>query len=74
MIWMQILILHPNLVLLALGRCILREFRDILRFILASVNMVMVRVCTLYSPKIGGFRGPRTIMLRGVLGGEGTPE
>ena len=38
--------LHPYHVLLALGRCILRPFRATFRFISASVNMVMVRVCT----------------------------
>ena len=46
MIWMQNLIMHPTHVLFALGRCILKQFGAISIFILASVYMVMVRVCT----------------------------
>ena len=48
MTWMQNSILHPNHILFALGTCILKPFRPILWFILASVHMVMVCVCTLF--------------------------
>jgi hypothetical protein len=44
--WMQNFDLHPNHVLFALGRCILKPFRSIFRFILASVYMVIVRICS----------------------------
>jgi hypothetical protein len=47
MMWMQNSILHTQYVL-ALGRCMLRLFRAIFQLILASVYMVMIRVCTLY--------------------------
>jgi hypothetical protein len=40
-------ILHRNHVVLAIGRCILRPCRGIFIFILVSVYMVVVRVCTL---------------------------
>ena len=48
MSWMQNSILHPNHVTLAIGRCILKPFQYVFRFILASVYMVTVRVCTLF--------------------------
>ena len=44
-------ILHTHDVLLALRRCILKPFRPILCFTLASVYMVMVCVCTVFIDK-----------------------
>ena len=41
--------LHTEHVLFTLGRCILRPFRDMFRYILSSVYMVKVRVCTLFT-------------------------
>ena len=58
MIRMQHFILHPNHALFALGRCILRPFRAIFRFILASVHMVMVYVCTLFKHPSVTLRAP----------------
>jgi hypothetical protein len=46
MICIQNEILYTHDVLIALGRCLLRPFEAIFRFILASVYMVMVCVCT----------------------------
>jgi hypothetical protein len=45
---MQNSILLTHDVLLALGRCIPKQFGGNFRFILVSVHMVMVCVCTLF--------------------------
>ena len=42
-------ILPTDHVFVALGRCILKKFRDIFRFILASVYIVLARVCSISS-------------------------
>ena len=52
MICMQNYIRITSDVLVALGRCILRLFRSIVRIMLASAYMVLVCVCTLFMHRL----------------------
>ena len=75
MIRMQNSILNTNHVVLALGRCILRPFRCIFIFILVSVYMVVVRVCTLSNleivrlgiPRLGTWRKQKQGLYKKVM-------